>query len=359
MKILQEVRAWRDEWRKVYRFHGGWKTELRCIFGAWRVKQGQIQTIPVKGELDVVTFSVVPKMTAVWAYFSLRIARQLPMRIMIADSAGSLTHILPEKDGIQIIPMFNYHHADKLDIFVNKLCRAPYILVSDDDIFWLGSDAIRWALEQFQSNPNLAVVSLLPKHETPELLKGKVQQPMGSLFILRRSIWLNENVSFAVDNSPLRQGLGIYDTGEKAQTQLLERGYDIIYLPKVMRNNFIPLKGISMWLLKAQKHDGNLRPHIQSHVGLQEKVFQMIISANRLGKLFSKIYPQRADGNLTWPIFLQNVDVLCRELLPAESIHAIELEIQQKMDILESALFSEQEDFHAPRRTPPSEKQRN
>jgi hypothetical protein len=341
MTILKELRSWRDEWQKVYRFHGGWITELRCLLGAWLVKRGKVEIIPQMGQLDAVTFSVVTKMTAVWAYFSLRIARQVPMRILIADSAGSLSQVLPQQPGMQILPVFNYHHANKLDMFVNQLCSAPYVLVSDDDIFWLGSDAILWALEQFEGNPNLAVVSLLPKNETPDLLKDKVQQPMGSLFMLRRSIWLGENLSFAVDNSPLKHNMGIYDTGEKAQTQLLERGYDIIYLPESMRKDFVPLKGISTWVLKTQKHQGNLRRHIQSHAGLQEKVFQMIVSANRLGKLFLKIYPQATDGNFTRPIFLQNVENLCRELLPAESIHFIESEIEQKMYLLESAMFAD------------------
>lgn len=338
MNILMEIRIWRDEWHKLYRFHGGWKAELRCIIGAWLIKRGKIAIISPVGQLDAVTFSVVTKMTAVWAHFSLKIARQVPMRILVADSAGSLSQVLPQQPGMQILPVFNYHHADKLDMFVTQLCSAPYVLVSDDDIFWVGSGAIRWALEQFEANSNLAVVSLLPKHETPELLQGKVQQPMGSLFILRRSIWLREKLSFAVDNSPLKRGLGIYDTGEKAQTQLLERGYDIIYLPEAMRKDFVPLKGISTWVLKTQKHNGNLLQHIQSHLGLQEKVFQMIVSAQHLGKLFLKIYPQAPDGHFTRPEFLQVVESLCRKLLPAENINAIDLEIKQKMDTLESAL---------------------
>jgi hypothetical protein len=340
MDILEEFRTWRDEWQKVYRFNGGWKTELECLVGAWRVKQGKNKTISQVGQLDAVTFSVVPKMTAVWANFSLRIARQVPMRILIADSAGSLPQVLPQQPGMQIFPVFNYHHAHKLDMFVYQVCKAPYVLVSDDDIFWLGSEAIRWALEQFEDNPNLAVVSLLPKNETPDLLKDKVQQPMGSLFMLRRSIWLKEKLSFAVDKSPLKLGLWIYDTGEKAQTQLLERGYDIVYLPEPLRQDFVALKGISTWVLKAQKHRGNLRSHIQEHVGLQEKVFQMLVSARRLGAMFSKIYPQYPDANLTHPIFLDKVEHLCRELLDVETMNAIESEINQKMDTLSAVLFS-------------------
>lgn len=340
MTFPRFLRSLYDEWLKVYRFHGGWRTELRCLLGAWNARRGKVSTIPALGQVDVVTFSVIPKMSALWAYFSLDVARRIPMRIFISDSSGSLPRFLAARPGLQILPIFNYAHGSKLDILVNSVCSAPFVIISDDDIFWIGHTAIEWALAQFANNPKLAVVSLLPKDYTPDLLKEKVQQPMGSLFIIRREIWLRESLSFEVDNTPLKLGMGIYDTGEKAQTQLLEAGYEIIYLPPELRKDFVPLKGISVWILKAQKNNGDLREHLRSNVGLQEKVFQMIVSARHLSSLFSKISPETSDTALTAPVFLSQIETLCRNLLLAEQVQTIETEVEQKMSRLAAVLDS-------------------
>ena len=341
--LVQRLRNLRDEWHKLYRYHGGAWTELRCLLGTLAVRQGWVRSDPLSAEVEALTFSVVPKMTAVWARFMLNVAARTPLHIVIGDSAGTLSRVLPVHSSLRILPVFNDPHGVKLDLFVHHVCRAKYLIVTDDDIFWLGDTGLRWALAQFEQNPKLAIVSLLPFPLTPEMAARKQPPPMGSCFIIRRDLWVREKVSFEVDRAPLARGENwIYDTGAKAQIQLMERGYEVRYLPEDMRGEFVALEGMSTWTLKNQKHRGDLQKSIEKHVGLQDKIQQkalrMAVAARRLAGLFGRLYPGHASNDLIDPAVIERSVTHIRAELTHEQAAEAEQEINHLMDRLDSAL---------------------
>ena len=89
-----------------------------------------------------------------------------------------------------------YAHGEKLDLFLQKVCSSKFILICDDDIFWLDQSPIAWALDKLKEDPKTVVVSLMPRGHSSELMQEKVGRPMGSYcLVINRELWLKENLS--------------------------------------------------------------------------------------------------------------------------------------------------------------------
>jgi hypothetical protein len=338
MKV-SELRLIADDWRKVYRYTGGLPALAACIGGTRALQRG-MRTLDGHAPpgAECVTFSVVPKLSALWSTLIATAIPVRPLSVLLGDCSGSLAKYLPADSVLQTLPLLNYHHGEKLDLFVQSVCRAEYVVVSDDDIFWLGAAPWEWARAELDADPKLAAVSLLPFKHMPSPLAGKVPQPMGSCFVIRRSTWLAEGLSFRVDTSPLKEGKWIYDTGAKAQVQLWERGYRIGYAPEEIQACLLGFEGISSWALKIQKHRGRIGGNI-GVAGRAEKALQTILALRGLAGLFAAMFRAQPNPHLVPPALLDEAERVCRGALEDGAAAQVAAAVDAKLARLRAALL--------------------
>lgn len=154
--------------------------------------------------------------------------------------------------------MLNEVHGTKVDLLMSRRATSAYMLVSDDDVFWLDSTPWDWAMEQFARDPNLAVASLVPRERFTWTINGREHQPMGSYnLIIRRSIWIREKLSLKplpIPSPNPESHNGHYDTADFANCELLKRGYNIAIAPPEVRARMVAFKALSSGLLVLQKN---------------------------------------------------------------------------------------------------------
>lgn len=313
----------------------------RCLWGTWQIKTGVIPQTPSNTpEVDCITFSVLAKMSALWAETIERAIPTRPLRVLIGDCSGELSSYLRPNPLVINLPLFNYNHGEKLDIFLYKVCRAEYVVVTDDDIFWLDEIPWRWALKQLESDPQVAVVSIVPKPHTPKSLEGKVPMAMGSCFIVRRSIWLKEKLSFRVVPLPPSEGW-LYDTGEYAQLQLIKRGYRIVYAPEEIRAHMERLEGISVWALKIQRRAGDIQKETMNSDSLgAEKVLRVIFALRGLTRLIAEFNPTCLNPNIVQPGFLARAENICAQKVTPQSHQENRMIIEKELNSIRECLLA-------------------
>lgn len=320
--MFSTLRMILNDWQRLYRHNGGIGALLRSISGTIRLTRGGFTPKePSLPGVDVITFSVVPKLSALWTNWIRAAVDTRPLRVYIGDCSGTLNKYLHDDDVLRIVPLLNYHHGEKLDLFVKHLCRTEYVIVTDDDIFWLDSVPWQWALEQFERDPQVAVASLLPFKQMVAVLKDKVPFPMGSCFVIRRKIWMDEQLSFRVDRSPKREGRWIYDTGAKAQEQLVDRGYKIVYAPDEVQSHFEGFEGMSSWMLKVQKQKGNILENISGDTSVRPaKALRAILAAKGLAELIARFPWGQPNPDLVSRPLLERAEAVCAAVLSPEEI---------------------------------------
>ena len=331
--MFSTLRMILNDWQRLYRHNGGIRALFRSIVGTIRLTRGDFTPAePSLPGVDVITFSVVPKMTALWTNWIRTAVDMRPLRVYIGDCSGTLNKYLPGDDVVRLVPLLNYHHGEKLDLFVKHLCRTDYVIVTDDDIFWLDTTPWQWAFEQLEKDPNVAVASILPFKITSDTLQGKVHLPMGSCFVIRRSAFVKENLSFKVDFSPVKEGKWLYDTGSKAQIQLLERGYKIVYAPQEIQDRLEAFEGMSSWMLKIQKQDGNILDNIVVDSSVRPaKAYRTILVAKGLASLISSYPWGHSDPHLVSLPLLEKAEAVCRQALSSEAADTIQNEIESQI----------------------------
>ena len=87
---------------------------------------------------------------------------------------------------------------------------------------------LRWALEVFEDDPSVPVVSLLPRFTWMWELDGHRYQPMGSYCVaVQRPVWDAAGVRFRPleepNPCPNESNQGWFDTADKANWELLPR----------------------------------------------------------------------------------------------------------------------------------------
>jgi hypothetical protein len=335
--LMRDLRLIRAEWGKNYAHHGGIVAVWNALAGTRRVKRRDYADSTPR-TVEVVTFSVVPGMTALWSWL---ISDAIPvegLRVLIGDCTGGGVCDLVERSVI-VIPMLNYLHGEKLDLFIQKVCTAEFIVFSDDDIFWLDDAPWQWAMEQFAHDPQLAVVSLYPREDVSSVLRGKVDVAMGSYcLIVRRDIWLRERLSFQMAQ-PEGKFDWFYDTADLANVQLIERGYHIAIAPPEIRAHLVTLEAISTWTLKIQKYQGDIREAVGDIVIRQEKALRAVLALRGLEKLYDDCRRFSADWRgFVRPGSLNRAEAICRETLSAEQIAKIEAEVRDALSRIGGAL---------------------
>ena len=285
---MRNLRTARENWAKNHRHHGGLQALLRC----WR-GQRALETEPASPPMEpspgveMLTFSVVPWLTALWSRCLHRALSDLRPRLVVGDCSGGLGPSGSDPAGrgaTAVYPCLNHHHGEKLDLFFSKVCSSELVLVCDDDIFWLRGEPMEWALDRFAEDPNLAVVSLAPRTLVSSVLEGQVEEPMGSSCLLvRRSLWLREELSFRMAPGP-RGKDWFYDTCDLANVELLRRGYGVRTAPAEIRDGLVPLEAISAWILKAQKHSPERLARIADLPVRRTKALRALTTAHRLAR---------------------------------------------------------------------------
>ncbi|MCB1034673.1 MAG: hypothetical protein KDD47_12650, partial [Acidobacteria bacterium] len=256
---MRNLRAARDNWKKNHRHQGGLGALLRCFTGQRTLEARRPSGIKPTGPLEVLTFSVVPWLTALWGRSLGQALDGRSYRLLIGDASGGFRgpwRSQLEEAPVEVLPCLNHHHGEKLDLFFGKVCRGDLVLVCDDDVFWRSGNPLDWALERFREEDSLAAISLAPRPLVSSVLQGKLDEPMGSsCLVLRRSIWLREGLSFQMAPAPEpRRADWFYDTCDLAHLELVDRGYGVRVAPPEIRSELVPLEAISAWILKAQKH---------------------------------------------------------------------------------------------------------
>jgi hypothetical protein len=216
--------------------------------------------------------------------------RALPdsdLRILIGDCSGGLVREQRTRK-TSVMPLLNFAHGEKLDLFFEKLCGAEYVVVCDDDVFWLDDRALKWALERFAEDPKLAVVSLRPRAAGwPPVAKRTNGVPMGSYcLVIRRELWIREKLSFQiVDDVEFAKEGFYFDTADFANVQLLESGYSVLIAPEEIRSSLISFDGTSCWALRIQQHRGEIKSQVAEKPALQVKVYLSILVLREMAAL--------------------------------------------------------------------------
>lgn len=230
-------------------------------------------------------------MTAVWASYIHRVIIKDVGNLTIGDCSGGFHANFRPDASTCVYRLLNYQYGQKLDLFIQKVCQAQFVMISDDDVFWVDEVPWKWALEQFTGNPNLAVVSLVPRQRFNWTLAGQVYQPMGSYcLIVRRDIWLKENLSFKPVAAPSpnpKSHKGQFDTADYANIELIRRGYQVLVAPQEIRDHLVVFKGISSGVIYLQKTSGDVRKYPED----LRNLFYVLEVGQKLRELAAEYFP--------------------------------------------------------------------
>jgi hypothetical protein len=245
------------EWQSVYRYQG-LPALLRCLCGTGRLLRGSSTPVSDSTFIDCISCSVIPEIASLWGIFISRALEDREPHVLLADSSGNSGSQYTNQ--VHTLPLFNLNHGTKLDLLIKKACQAEFVLICDDDIFWLDHSPLDWALEQFARDDKLAVVSFHPRlHKIPQLREA-LDEAMGSYCILiRRRIWLEQDLSFKFYKSPDWKTIGnYYDTADYANLLLVQRGFHVLTAPSELRAQLVSFYGTSMWGLKILASRGQV-----------------------------------------------------------------------------------------------------
>jgi len=288
-----------QEWLANYRYRGGIPTVLKGLLGTARLELARKPSSRQHGLVDCITFSLVPGLTTLWSHFIFDSIRENSLRVVIGDCSGGLLKTACLHPRAQVLSLYNAQHDYKLDLFMRKVCTAKYVIVSDDDVIWLSELPWNWALEQLESNKNVAAVSLFPRPYLTSVTEGKVPFLMGTYCtVIRREVWLREGLSFSKDKSPLKEGHDwYYDTADCANLALLERGYEIKSAPDEIRESLITMEAISGWTWRIQRYKGDIYWLVRGSPLRQKKALRAVLFLIELDKILNK-YHLLTDGDV-------------------------------------------------------------
>lgn len=318
------------EWNRNYRHHGGAAALFRCLWGSVLLAAHGVHRSSEAGG-DCLTFSVVPGLTALWAHFMRRAVDAAALGIVVGDCSGGFHLTAP---GVQVLPLLNRQHGAKLDLFLHEVCKKDLVVISDDDVFWLDAAPWEWARQQLADDPRVAVVSLIPRGRLSSVLRGVVPQAMGShCLVLRREVWLREQLSFRVAPALPGQAPGwFHDTGDLANRRLLERGYRVVIAPDEIRTHLVPFDGLSTWSVRIQERDGALDDAIAVDPGLRgPKALRAILTVRGLSALAGELLPSTRDRCIVRPELLDRAERACVERVGPAVAVSIQAEVDEQL----------------------------
>ncbi len=359
--MIRSYRLIRNNWRRNHRHHGGARAVARCLAGTLVVKSGLLRLRRETPTVEILSFSVVPWMTALWARLAGRASSGVSAEILIGDCSGGLgaPHRRLAGSSLRVIPCLNAHHGKKIDLFLSRVCRAPYVVIADDDVFWLGREPLAWALAELEADPLTAAVSLWPRRRPSRVMRLEgIEQPMGShCVMIRRALWHREGLSFAVAPPPPGAGEWFYDTADLANCEILKRGYRIASAAPDTRRHLAAFDGASSWILKLQGHSPEeLLAVAAEYPERQKKAWQAILIARGLTLLVAKIIPGSATPEIVSAQRLDTAERVLADLMPTGDRTAARQEVEETLRRLHERLHQppERSQVHAPRRGAPA-----
>ena len=273
-----------SNWNRNYRHQGGLDSLMKCILGTFFFCSER-KKHPRK-KIEILTFSVIPGLTYFW-FKCLRSTKNFKnISITIGDCSGGLK-IKDQDINLNLYPIMNLEHGYKLDLFFRKVCNADYVVVSDDDIFFQNSEPLDWAINQFNKNNNLAVVSLYPRNDKVSWLKN-LDFVMGSYcLVIRTEIWLKERLSFQqVKPENWRKVGDFFDTADFANYLLIEKGYDVLCIPPNLQDKLVSFTSLSLWGLRIQETRGYINKAIRARPNEYEKAYRTALTLSELNSHF-------------------------------------------------------------------------
>jgi hypothetical protein len=327
-----------SSWHSVYEPNGGLPAVRRCMNGTIAVLSGRIAKPAERIDTEVVTFSVVPKLTAAWSLFMNGALGGSSHRVLVGDCSGGLEANAFIRS--EVYPIYNFLHGRKLDYFIKRVAISDYVIISDDDIMWLSAAPYNYARKVFEENPDCAVVSLKPRQELSSLLKDHVDEAMGSFcLVIRRDVWLKEGLSFKMQKAPKdKQYEWFYDTADFANIELVKRGYSVHIAPEEIRQELVAIEGASTWLLKVQKHKGEIEPLIKGIPVRQQKAYDVLLFTEALGALLARHFADDTFRHFARKRYLDRAKNVCQNLLDSAEKERIRYDVNQKILKLEKRL---------------------
>ena len=343
--MIRTCRTIKDNWRKNHRHQGGIRAVGRCLVGTLGLRSGlMFGPRQASAAIEVLTFSVVPWLTVLWAHILRSAFAGKEADLLIGDCSGGLGEIMDgplDSARIRVIPCLNDHHGDKLDLFLAKLCRAPYVVIADDDVFWLSAEPLDWALSQFDADPRVAVVSLMPRRAVSSVLeRDDVRRPMGShCLVVRRDLWCREGLSFAVAPSPVESDDWFYDTGDLANRELLRRGNRVVIAPTEIEDHLVAFDAVSSWVLKLQGLEPDRLEKTVADVPIrQQKALRTICFARALPRLVAHAGLASSLPEVVPESRLAAAQAMLETHMPAADLAAGRREIEEKVSRLATCL---------------------
>lgn len=277
-----------------------------------------------KDKISVVTFSVFSGLASIWYNNIFKILNKSIVEVYIFTSSVS-NPFLKQKE-TKFLP--NLKHGTKIDIII-KNCRSKYILLCDDDIFWLNDSALLIAKKKMESNSNIACISLQPRPKAN--YHSKLKMGVYCLMI-NKEIILKEKLLFGKYKIKKNGFIERYETGDHVQKILEQKGYKIEYLKIENMTSLLAFYAISHWGLKIRKRKGNILPYLQFDDSKAEKIYKTSLMIKYLNEyLFDNLMIKKYIIN---PSFVEESLSQSKRYIDSPTLIDIEMEIKKKIQLL-------------------------
>lgn len=207
--------------------------------------------LPASDKPALFTMNIYPPMMTVWHHCVKKYLKD-DVDVTIFDCSGQLD--AREFPGARVQKFLNLYAATKSQEFLDSIARnRKTAWICDDDVFPISHECID-VLKRELSVPNTASVSFKPRTAWRFAINGKEHEPSGSycLGINREIVMDKERLDLGPCNGNVHKQRGRYDTWDKANETLLQKGYRCLILPEEERDrcvaSFTGLSGAVMLL---------------------------------------------------------------------------------------------------------------
>ncbi len=212
----------------------------------------------------LVTMNILPALMTVWHHFALRSIGDRA-DIVIFDCSGRLKQ--NDLPGTYVQPFLNLYAATKVDIALRSFAKnRRSVWICDDDVLLTGKESFDSMMRELQV-PNTACVTMEPRDWWQFEMNGQRIAPAGTycLAINRDIVCDKEHLSFKptdgnehpslIPGRPVKR----YDTFDKANEILLQKGYRCAAIDEMTRKNctigYDGLSGAVMLLYRFKTPD--------------------------------------------------------------------------------------------------------
>jgi len=198
--------------------------------------------LPASDKPVLCTLNILPPMMTVWHHLARRNLGD-DVDIVIFDSSGALDpREFPEA---RVVRFLNVYAATKNEVFLRHIAaNRRTVWLCDDDVFILSGETLRIIRERL-SSPRTASISFEPRKWWELEIEGTRYQPSGSYCLaLNHGILRKEKLNLKPSGGNTHPTLigkppGRYDTFDRANEELIRRGYECAIVPEQERRNLI------------------------------------------------------------------------------------------------------------------------